>query len=128
MRGWKIFFAVAALSNLAVGAAILIGADQAAARIGLIGPAAGYAVSFAGLAIAIFGVGYGLAALNPIANRDLIVMGALGKAAFVLFTSLHALAGHIPQQVYLASMGDLVFAAMFCVYLQRTRKAAIAPS
>jgi len=41
---WKIFFAVAALSNLAVGGLLLFAADAVAARMDLAGPAAGYAV------------------------------------------------------------------------------------
>lgn len=124
MRGWRIFFALAALNNLAIGSVMLAGADQAAVRIGVTGPAASYIVGFAGLVIAIFGVGYGLVALNPLRNRDLVVMGALGKAVTVLFTSLHAMAGHIPQNVYLLGMTDLIWALIFCVFLQQTRKAA----
>lgn len=128
MRGWKLFFALAALNNVAVGAAMLIGVDQIAAQMGVTGPAASYIVGFAGLVIAIFGVGYALVALDPVGNRPLVVIGALGKASAVLFTSLHALAGHIPPNVYVLGMTDLVWALIFCVFLQKTRKAATAPS
>jgi hypothetical protein len=68
---WKIFFAVAALSNLAVGALLLFASDAVAARLGVAGPAAGYAVGLSGLMIAIFGVSYALAALDPARNRPL---------------------------------------------------------
>jgi len=80
------------------------------------------------LLITIFGVSYALAALDPARNRPLIVIGALGKASFVLFTSLHALANHIPQIVYQLSMSDLTFALIFVFFLYQTRKPASAPS
>jgi len=121
MRGWKIFFALAALNNLAVGAALLIGAEWFVGAVGVTGAGATYLVGFAGLVIAVFGVGYGLAALDPIANRALIVVGALGKAGAVVLTSWHAMAGHIAASVYLATMTDLVWALIFVVFLERTR-------
>ncbi len=128
MRLWRIFFCVAALNNLVIGAIMLIGADQAAARIGVFGPGAGYIVGFGGLLIAIFGIAYALVAYRPLANRNLVFVGALGKAATVVFTSWHAAAGHIPQNVSLVAMGDLVFAAIFAIFLAQTRRARDAMS
>ena len=103
---------------------MLIGADHFAPLIGVSGPAAGYLVGFAGLVIAIFGVGYAIVALDPRANRGLVVMGALGKASAVAFSSFHALAGHIPQSTYLLSTTDLIWAIAFAMFLRRTRSAA----
>jgi hypothetical protein len=122
MRVWKILFALAALSNLTVGLGLLLSADRFAQDLGVSGPAAGYVVGFAGVVIAVFGVGYGLAALDPLANRPLVVIGALGKASAVALTSWHAAAGHIPNNIYLTMMGDLIWAIVFAVFLQQTRK------
>lgn len=123
MLYWRIFFCVAALNNLIVGGIMLFGADQAAARIGVSGPAAGYIVGLGGLLIAIFGVAYALVAYRPLPNRNLVAVGALGKAAAVLLASMHSLAGHIPNSVYQLAMGDLIFALVFCVFLMQTRTA-----
>lgn len=128
MRGWKIFFALAALNNLTVGAGLMFGADYFAAVLGVTGSGASYITGFAGLAILLFGVSYVLVALDPLGNRPLVVIGALGKAAAVTFTSWHASQGHVPNDIYLAMMTDLVWALIFAVFLQRTRKRVSAPS
>ena len=128
MRIWKIVFALAALTNLVVGLGLLVDAGHYAAEIGVAGPAASFVVGFAGLVIAVFGVSYALVALDPIANRPLVVIGALGKGAAVVLTSWHALAGHIPNNIYVTMMGDLVWAVVFVVFLQQTRVRLTAPS
>lgn len=123
MLYWRLFFCVAALNNLVIGGIMLFGAEQAAAQIGLTGAPASYFVGFGGLMIAIFGVAYALVAYRPLPNRNLVAIGALGKACTVVFSSWHAAQHHIPQNVYLLSMGDLVFALIFAIFLQQTRNA-----
>jgi hypothetical protein len=123
MRLWRLFFLVAALNNLIIGAMMLFGADQAAARIGVSGPAAGYIVGFGGVLVAIFGVAYGLVAYRPLPNRNLVAIGALGKSAAVLLASWHAMQNHIQQSTYLLAMGDLFFVVIFCIFLAQTRSA-----
>ena len=123
MRLWRLFFAFAALCNAAVGAAMLAFADAAAGLIGVGGAGAGYVVGLAGLLIACLGGLYGIVAWRPLANRPLVVLGALGKASAVVLASAHAYAGHIAHLVYLLAMGDLPLALMFAVYLARTRGA-----
>ena len=126
MRLWRMFFGVAALNNLIIGGMMLFGANQAAAQLGVSGPAAGYMVGLGGLLIAIFGVAYALVAYRPLPNRNLVVVGALGKASAVALASYHAMLNHIPQSTYLLAMGDLVFVAIFCVFLAQTRNASAA--
>lgn len=123
MRLWRLFFAFAALNNLVIGAIMLANADQGAVQIGVSGPAASYMVGFGGLLIAIFGVAYAMVAWRPLPNRNLVVVGALGKASAVALASYHAQLHHIPQNVYLLAMGDLFFALLFCVFLAQTRNA-----
>lgn len=126
MRLWRLFFLVAALNNLIIGGLMLFDADLAAARIGVSGPAAGYIVGFGGVLVAIFGVAYALVAYRPLPNRNLVAIGALGKGAAVVLASWHALQNHIPQSTYLLAMGDLVFVAIFCIFLAQTRSARAA--
>ncbi|MFZ2029174.1 MAG: hypothetical protein WAU68_02610 [Vitreimonas sp.] len=123
MLYWRLFFCVAAINNLIVGGIMLFAADESAARIGVTGPAASYIVGFGGLLVAIFGVAYALVAYRPLPNRNLVAVGAIGKAAAVVLASLHALAGHIPNSVYQLAMGDLIFALIFCLFLMQTRNA-----
>ena len=123
MRLWRLFFLAAALNNLIIGAVMLIGADAAAAQIGVSGPAAGYSVGFGGLLVAVFGIAYALVAYRPLPNRNLVAVGALGKAAAVALASWHAMQNHIPHNTYLLAMGDLVFVVFFCLFLAQTRNA-----
>lgn len=123
MLYWRLFFCVAALNNLVIGGIMMFAADQAAARIGVTGPAAGYIVAFGGLLVAVFGVAYALVAYRPLPNRNLVAIGAFGKACAVALASWHALAGHISQSTYMLAMGDLVFVLIFCLFLMQTRNA-----
>ena len=123
MRLWRLFFVVAALNNLVIGGIMLFGADMAAAQLGVTGPAASYTVAFGGLLIAVFGVAYALVAYRPLPNRNLVAVGALGKAAAVALASWHAMQNHIPHNTYLLAMGDLVFVVFFCLFLAQTRNA-----
>jgi hypothetical protein len=123
MLYWRLFFGVAALNNLVIGGIMLFGADDAAARIGVSGPAASYVVGFGGLLVAVFGVAYALVAYRPLPNRNLVAVGALGKAGAAVLASLHSLAGHIPNNVYQLAMSDLIFAGIFCLFLMQTRNA-----
>jgi hypothetical protein len=120
---WRIFFVIAALNNLVIGGLMLAGADQVAAQMGVSGPASGYIVALAGLLIAMFGVAYAMVAWRPLPNRNLVVVGALGKASAALLASLYALGDHIPRNVFMLAMSDLAFALIFCVFLAQTRKA-----
>lgn len=121
MKFWRSLFAFAAISNLVIGGAMLAGADRVAAQMGVGGPAAQYIVGLAGLLIALFGVAYAAVAWNPAPNRNLVVIGALGKAAAAMLASYHALLGHIPNNVFLLGMGDVIFAGLFAIYLSQTR-------
>jgi hypothetical protein len=123
MKLWRAFFVVAALNNLVIGAIMVFDAGEAAARIGVTGPAASYIVAFGGLLVAIFGLAYGLVAWRPLPNRNLVAIGALGKACAVALASWYALAHAIPPTVYQLALGDLVFALVFCVFLMGTRDA-----
>jgi hypothetical protein len=123
MQLWRLFFVVAALNNLLIGSLMLFGADQAATQIGVSGPAASYMIGFGGLLVAVFGVAYALVAWWPLPNRNLVAIGAFGKAAAVVLASWHAAQNHIPQSTYLLAMGDLVFVVIFCIFLAQTRNA-----
>lgn len=123
VRFWRALFAFTALCNVGVGTVMLVFADPAAALIGVSGAAASYIVGLAGLLIAMFGVAYAVVAWRPLPNRNLVVIGALGKASAVVLASAHAFAGHIPHVVLLLAAGDLPLALAFAVFLAQTRSA-----
>lgn len=124
MRVWRVFFAFTALCNFAVGGALVAASGPVAAHLGVSGLGSAYLVGLAGLLIAMFGLAYAVVAWDPPRNRNLVVIGAIGKASAAVLASFHALAHHIPDDVFLLGAGDLVLALLFAVYLRQTRTAA----
>ncbi len=104
MRLWRLFFLAAALNNLIIGGLMLFGADLAAARIGVSGPAAGYIVGFGGVLVAIFGVAYALVAYRPLPQSQPRRHRRARQSAAVVLASWHALAEPHPAEHL--SLGD----------------------
>lgn len=116
---WRGLFAVAAFFNLAVGGAMLAGADRVAAQLDVAGAGAPFVMMMTGILIAAFGIGYALVAAAPAKNRGIVWIGAIGKAAVVALAAFQFNAGAVPQNTLLLSMGDLAFVALFAFFLWR---------
>ncbi len=63
--------------------------------------------------IALFGSVYAWLALQPLFNRELVVVGGLGKLGFFALTVAYALAGTVPVGMAVNATPDLVFAGIF---------------
>lgn len=116
---WRGFFAFAAIYNLAVGGAMVAGAAQVAGQLDITGAGAPFAVMMSGLLIAVFGVGYALVAAAPAKNRGIVWIGMIGKFGAVVLATVQFNAGVIPFSTFLLGIGDLVFVALFALFLWR---------
>ncbi len=116
---WRGLFAFAAFYNLAVGGAMLAAPARIAAQLGVSGTGAAYAMLMVGLMIAVFGVGYAIVSAAPAKNRGIVWMGAIGKIGAAALAAVQFNAGVIPFNTFLLGMGDLVFVAMFALFLWR---------
>lgn len=65
------------------------------------------------LVIGLFCGVYAYLARQAIINRQLLVVGALGKLGFFLSTVIYAVAGDLPQKVVPQSSPDLLLALIF---------------
>ena len=65
-------------------------------------------------------------ALDPVRYRVFIPLSIVGKLSAVVCISAPWLAGKIPATLPMLGSGDLIFAALFLVYLIRTRRQAFA--
>jgi hypothetical protein len=119
MRVWRTIFAVAALVNLAVGGAMLAAPARVAAQLGIGGPGGGYALAMVGLMIAVFGLGYALVAREPARHRGIVWIGMIGKLGAAGLAAMQYAAGLIPTSTFALGMGDVVFAALFALFLWR---------
>lgn|GEM_PF-949896 len=65
------------------------------------------------LVIGLFCGVYAWLALQPVINRPLLVVGALGKLGFFLSAGVYAATGDIPAKVVPQSAPDLILAMVF---------------
>ncbi len=122
MTFWRVVFALAAAFNFAVAAIMLTGPMSLAASTGQ-GPSADqFYLQTSGVMIAVFGLGYAMAARDPIRNRPIIWLGLIGKAAMPILSGLYVRAGLMPLSTFYVSLGDLVFVILFALFLARTRR------
>jgi small multidrug resistance pump len=110
VRPWiRPFLIVAAVYDLVLGAAYFLAYKLLYAQFGVELPNhAGYVHLCAAL-IFIFGVGFWLAARDPVRNRDLIKLGALMKIAFAGVVFGHLIFASVPAMYVPFATLDLVF-------------------
>ena len=75
-----------------------------------------------GVFVLLFGVGYLWCGLTGRADPIFIAIAAAGKLAFFGLLLGFAIAGELSFRAPLAAVGDLVFGAMFVVWLLRRRQ------
>ncbi len=119
---WPIVFRIAALANWSVALAILVAPDLLYTILS-VSPFMSvetkfYADAFAVMA-AIFGLAYWWVAADPAAQRSLIWLGIIGKSAAVAIIWFHVLFLEGPLGFGLLIALDLVFVAVFIVYLRQ---------
>lgn len=123
MRIWKSVFALAALFNFLVGLPVLLAPGAFYGALGQPVPDDILSVQTVGLLITVFGVGYAMAARDPVWARPALWLGVLGKAPLPLLVWLNVQAGRAPMSSFLLTLVDLAFAAAFLTFLLRHRRA-----
>jgi len=126
MRFWKFIFAVAALFNFAVGLPMLAAPEAMLAGLGQTVPDDLLMTRLAALLIVVLGIGYGMVARDPVANRPILWLGVLGKAPIPLLVWLGGGAAALSSSSFILSLGDLAFAALFLLFLLTHRRPSIA--
>jgi hypothetical protein len=124
MTYWRALFAFAAFYNLAVGGAMLALPARVAEQLDIAGRAGPFAVAMAGLLIAVFGVGYAMVSAAPGKNRGIVWIGLIGKAGAAALAAIQFNAGIIPLNTFALGLGDLVFVALFALFLWRGPRSA----
>tara|TARA_R110000850_G_C9798880_1_gene450166 strand:+ start:215 stop:583 length:369 start_codon:yes stop_codon:yes gene_type:complete len=110
----RTLFNAAALFNLAAGIPLLVAPGFMAGLFSLeITPAGTLFMQLTALAIAGFGIIYGLIARDPLRHRPYILLGVGLKIAFVGFVYAYWLRGHIGGLLPLLAAGDVIFSILF---------------
>ena len=72
------------------------------------------------LIVLVFGYAYWRIAMDAVRFREYVVLGIVGKLAFVVAIYGHFLAGDATAALATLVTADLVFAGLFAAYLART--------
>jgi hypothetical protein len=120
---WKFVFAAAAIFNLIAGLPLLLAPTQGLAMMSLPPQPMMLFVQLAGGLIVMFGVAYAVVARN-LALREIVWLGAIGKAMAVALLTIHWSAGQISDTVFVMEFGDVAFTLLFLWFLFGGRRAA----
>jgi hypothetical protein len=120
---WRRVFLVAALFNFAAGLPALLAPAQALAAFGLPSLPDHLFVRTTGLLVASYGIGYWLVSRRP-RLREIVWLGVIGKLGVVVLFTWAWRQGSLPTRAFAVGMGDLLFAAVFLLFLATTPREA----
>lgn len=126
---WSLLFWSAAAYNL-IGASSPLLLPQLFSSLFFVSPpptlsvVASLHLQFAWFSVLLFGLGYGLVALNPACNRGIVFLAILGKLYVGVLFFLRWQQGFLKVSALLGGLGDVVFAVLFAVFLFKTRAQA----
>ena len=107
-----------------LGLAFLFFSEQFFRALGVETTADPVYVQLAAGLIAIMGLGFYLAWRNPLVNWDLVLVGAVFKAFYILLAVWAWLRGEVPHAVFLLFAGvDVIFLIVLLLFLLDTRPA-----
>ena len=71
-----------------------------------------------------FGIGYFMVYRDPYANRNIVILGIIGKLAFsaVFLYNFFAFRNQVPEFFLIPVIGDLVFVVLFWMFLRFARR------
>jgi hypothetical protein len=120
---YRRIFLIGALWNLLGGAFIIVATGWIFSSAGLPVPAPSeYYYSWIALFMT-FGIGYYLAWRDMYRNRDIILLGAIGKLAFAaVFLYGFARRAPLPLFFLIPVVGDIIFALLFLMFLGFARR------
>ncbi len=119
---WNAIFWLSALFNFIVGLPLLFRPAFFFSMVGMPPPSSLLFVQIAGLLIAVIGIGYGFAAVDPVRHRVMIVLGAIGKPVLPILFYLYYAAGEVPLDAFLLSWVDGSFGIVFVIFLLTTTR------
>lgn len=118
--GFRRMFLIGALWNVGGGVFIVAAAGWIFSAAGLAPPDPPvYFHSWIALFM-VLGAGYYMVYRNLYGNRDIVVLGIIGKLAFsvIFITDMIVFRGQIPLFFLIPVIGDLVFVALFWMFLR----------
>jgi len=123
-RFYKNMFLVGGLWNVAGGAFIVVATPWIFSSSGLVPPVP--PVYYGGwIALLLtFGVGYLMVWRDMYGNKNIVILGIIGKLAFaaVFIYNLVVFSGQIPRLFLIPVVGDLVFVVLYWMFLSFAKR------
>jgi hypothetical protein len=113
-------FGAAAVLNIALGTSAFLAPGPTARLMGIALPESLLFMDLAMWLVLVLGIGYALTALNPERNRDLMLIGGVGKLLVLPLTLAAWRRGEIGVSGVGGGAVDLVFALLFFDVMRRT--------
>jgi len=115
---WRTFFLVAAVYDLALGAAFLIAGESILEAIGMALPPHIAYIQLSAVFVFIQGLSYWLAYRDPLGNKGIVRVGVAYKAAYVGLTAYYLVIGQLPSVFFVPwAVFDLLFLVGFVRFL-----------
>ncbi|HEY6291666.1 MAG TPA: hypothetical protein VI455_08930 [Terriglobia bacterium] len=121
---YKRMFLVGALWNVAGGAFIVAATSWIFSSAGLLPPSPPvYYDAWIALLLT-FGIGYFMVWKDMYGNKNIVILGIIGKLAFaaVFFYNLAAFSGQVPPLFLIPVIGDLVFVVLYWMFLSFAKR------
>jgi hypothetical protein len=122
---WKILFLVAGLVNGLAGCLGMVFPSHSlkfASGIEITEPSILFVFFMLCFVVALFGLGYFMVAFNAVANRGLVVVGAIAKISFPAIVLYGYLNGMATLEFMVLIVGDLAWAGLFIHFLRTSKK------
>lgn len=117
--GWKTFFLVAALYDLALGVAFMVAGPSILGAIGMTLPPHIAYIHLAAVFVFTQGLSYGLAWLDPMGNLGLVRTGVAYKAGYVGLVVVYLVTNQLPSVFFVPwAVLDALFLVGFVLFLR----------
>ena len=127
MNGYRTFFLVAALYDMILGAVFFFGYVQAFDLLGIALPNNTSYIHLTAAFVFVQGLGYWFVFQSPIANRGIVKIGLVYKAAFASLSIYYLLIDQLLHPIFLVfGILDIGFLIGFALFLRDTPEPDIA--
>lgn len=121
-KGWRTLFLTAALYDLVLGAVFFFFFAYLFQLLQLPFAASAPYIQITAAYVFVQGVGYWLVYRDLSRNRDLVKLGVVYKAIYILLNVYYIIIGQLPSAIFAAfALGDVIFLAGFVRFLRTTR-------
>jgi hypothetical protein len=120
---WHWFFMLAAVYDIGLGLAFLVGGDAILEAIGMQVPPHVAYFQLAAVFVLVQGISYLFAWHDPVANRGIIWVGVIYKAAYSGLAAWYLALGLLPSVFFVPwAVADLLFMIGFLWFLLKTSR------